>query len=363
MNQWHPVGGPNTGAPGRWLKRVVIVDDSRSMRDWLRHMIDHDTRLQVVGEAADAHEARKVIRETKPDVVTLDIDMPGMDGLTFLERLMRLHPLPVVMISSATPRGSDAAIQALSLGAVDCILKPTDGQDPVVRRDLRRRVFSAACSRVPLPVALPQQPVRAHALAANGPYPIVLIGASTGGVTALETVLRDLNPQGPPVVVVQHMPGAFLVSFARMLGQALPQQVGLLRTGDRLMPGQVALAPSGSAHHSTIQRSGNGWQALQPPAEPHALHCPSVNALFHSAVPYSRDVIAVLLTGLGRDGALGMQELHRAGARTLAQDADTCVVYGMPRAAVELGAVDQQLPLAQIGQAINRMARDARGAE
>lgn len=218
--------------------RVVIVDDSRSLRQWLRVTLEQDPCLRVVGEAGNAEEARRVIRETAPDLVTLDIQMPGMSGLDFLEKIMALRPMPVVMISSATARGSDAAIRALSLGAVDCILKP----GPEDYRDLGRaivaRVRAAADSRPqPRRAAAPVRVLPRQGARDRDP-PLVLIGASTGGVNALETVLADLDPDGPPVVIVQHMPEAFLARFAEVLDRMLPQRTRLLTDGAALKPGK-----------------------------------------------------------------------------------------------------------------------------
>ncbi len=340
---------------GLAAKRVVIVDDSRTMRLWLRSVLENDTRLSVVGEAANADEARKVIRQTRPDVITLDVEMPGMTGLEFLDRLMRLNPLPVVMISAATTQGSAAAVQALLSGAVDCVMKPESVADPAVRRNIVRRVFSAACSTLPVPVVLPQRREALTGTGASSSDSIVLIGASTGGVTALETVLRSLNPMGPPVVIVQHMPGSFLISFAKMLNRILPQDVGLIRDGDRLSPGQIAIAPALHRQQTEVFRKDGAWVTRLRPAEPGALHSPSVDALFSSARNDAAHAIAVILTGLGRDGAEGMLTLRKNGARTLGQDAATSVVYGMPRAAHEAGAVGRQLPLEQIGPAINQL--------
>ena len=333
-------------------KKVVIVDDSRTIRSWLRFVLEQDVRLVVVGEADSATTAREVIKQTKPDVITLDIEMPGMSGLAFLEKLMLLHPLPVVMISSTTQSNSEATITALSLGAVDCILKPTSAADEGACRDITRRVFSAACSTVQIsrrsPV-IPPSPISRKGKS----MPIILIGASTGGVAALECVLADLPANGPPVVIVQHMPGAFLVSFSQKLNRQLPQDVALAREDELLGYGHIRLAP-GLGRHTGVNRSSDGWRCkFTDPAEKE-LHCPSVDALFLSAVPFSRDVVAVILTGLGRDGADGMLKLHQSGALTLGQDADSSVVYGMPRAAWEAGAVREQLPLSQIGAATNR---------
>ncbi|MFK7835808.1 MAG: chemotaxis-specific protein-glutamate methyltransferase CheB [Sulfitobacter sp.] len=334
-------------------KRVVIVDDSQTLRGWLRVVLEQDPRLEIVGEAANAEEAREVIKQLNPDVITLDIEMPGMSGLEFLGRIMKLRPMPVVMISGATESNSEATITALSLGAIDCILKPTGQADQKVCRDIARRVFSAACSTVQLAVKKPPAP---PALGIGGKaenLPIILIGASTGGVAALETVLADLHADAPPVLIVQHMPGAFLVSFSRMLDSHLPHDVGIARADELLGSGQIRLAPA-AGQHTHVQRRGNAWYCQFSPEPAEALHRPSVDALFHSAIRSAEDVIALILTGLGRDGALGIQALHTAGATTIGQDADSSVVYGMPRAAFDLGAIQQQLPLSEIGEATNR---------
>ena len=337
-------------------KRVVIVDDSRTIRSWLRHVLESDPRLDVVGEADCALTARQIIKQMKPDVITLDIEMPGMSGLDFLEKVMSLHPLPVVMISGATKSNSEATVTALSLGAVDCILKPTSVSDPATMRDIARRVFAAACSTAQV---MRRQPPLAAATSGRVPpdrMPIILIGASTGGVAALETVLADLHLDCPPVVVVQHMPGAFLASFAQKLNRQLAQDVAVAREGEALSYGQIRLAPS-QGRHTQVQRRGGTWQCRFTADASGALHCPSVDILFHSAVSYAPDVIAGILTGLGRDGAQGLLELRRAGADTIGQDGPTSVIYGMPRAAFELGAVQTQLPLDQIGEALNRAVR------
>lgn len=336
-------------------KKVVIVDDSRALRAWLRVVIEEDPRLCVVGEAATALEAREVIKQTVPDVLTLDIEMPGMDGLEFLARLMRLRPMPVVMISGSTRNHSAATVRALSLGAVDYILKPATAYDEAARQLIARRVFSAACSTVQ-PSAIGHQPkAAAPTPRTTGPMPLVVIGASTGGVAALETVMASLDPNGPPVVVVQHMPGPFLVSFSRQLDRRLAQDVGLVTVDAVLAPGQIRLAPAEGAHTQIIRRGGH-WACRFSAADEGALHCPSVDALFASAAPFGKDVIAVILTGLGQDGADGMATLSAQGAMTLGQDAATSVVYGMPRVAFERGAVNKQLPLTEIGAAVNDAA-------
>lgn len=341
-------------------KRVLIVDDSRVIRAWLRTVLASDRRLTIVGEACNAVEARDFLQANQADVLTLDIEMPGMSGLEFLTRLMRARPMPVVMLSSLTSKGSDSAIQALSRGAIDCILKPTDGYDQNLSRDICERVYQAACTRPTRVAGQHAQTTPAHTAAAR-PAPalgqpclrgaLILIGASTGGVSALEAVLPQLDPDGAPVVIVQHMPGNFLESFSQRLEKQLPQNVKLAQEGVPLRRGDVVLAP-GIGQHTQVVRRTDGWQCRFVANEPAALHCPSVDHLFLSAVSEAKYVSAAILTGLGRDGAEGLLKLAQAGAVTFGQDEETSVVYGMPRAAFGLGAVQHQLPIHKIGDAL-----------
>jgi two-component system chemotaxis response regulator CheB len=341
-------------------KKVLIVDDSRVMRAWLRAVLSSDHRLQIVGEAANAVEARDFIRANAVDVVTLDIEMPGMSGLEFLIRLMRARPTPVVMLSSLTSEGSDAAIQALASGAVDCMVKPTTGHDQQLSRDICERVYQAACTRPARLLASRLNAPRADAgrppstpprLGACRRSALILLGSSTGGVAALETVLPDLDPGGPPVVIVQHMPGNFLKSFAERLNRKLPQRVKLAEDGLALQRGDVVLAP-GNGKHTEVMRTADGWKCRFAENEPAVAHSPSVDRLFCSAVSEAASVSAAILTGLGKDGADGLLQLAKAGAATFGQDEETSVVYGMPRAAFAIGAVKRQLPIDRIGPAL-----------
>ncbi|WP_299671892.1 chemotaxis-specific protein-glutamate methyltransferase CheB [uncultured Roseobacter sp.] len=349
-------------------KRVLIVDDSRSMRSWLRTVLSSDPRLEVIGEAANAIEARDFIKANAVDVLTLDIEMPGMSGLDFLTRLMRARPMPVVMMSSLTAAGSEAAIQALSRGAIDCMVKPSCAYGDELMQDICERVFHAACTRPSqLQMWLQSQspaaaaPSNAPPAASRMPYrrgSLILIGASTGGVAALETVLPTLDPHGPPVVVVQHMPGNFLASFSERLNRQMTQNVYLAHENRALESGDIVLAP-GNDQHTELRYRGGSWYCRFVPNDPPALHCPSVDVLFASAASDARHVSAALLTGLGRDGAEGLMKLAQAGAKTFGQNEDTCVVYGMPKAAKALGAVQNELSLEKIGPAI----RDSRVAK
>lgn len=337
------------------VQRVLIVDDSVAMQKLIGHALDADPRLEVVGVANDAYAARDMIKRLRPDVLVLDVEMPRMSGLDFLGRLMRLRPMPVVMFSSVTQSGSDAAIRALVLGAVDCIAKPQSGVTSAVLTVLADRVHAAATAPALLSTpdsnlsATQAPPQPGISGVANGQ--VLLIGASTGGVTAVETVLRGLPASIPPVVIAQHMPESFLESFSSRLNSILPHRVSLAQDGTELQAGQILLAPGGT-RHTGIEARGNAMfcKAIERPKRNG--HCPSVDELFLSAVDIAPRVTAIILTGLGRDGADGLQALRGAGAHCIGQDEASCVVYGMPRAAAECDALDQQLPLSEIPNAV-----------
>ncbi|MBR9821852.1 MAG: chemotaxis response regulator protein-glutamate methylesterase [Rhodobacteraceae bacterium] len=334
--------------------RVLIVDDQPSVQGLIRHALGTDPTIEVVGVANDAYMAREMIKKLDPDVLTLDVEMPRMSGLEFLERLMRLRPMPVVMFSSVTQQGSENAVRALSLGAVDVLPKPVSGITPEALEKLVSRVKTAKRFRRgaggPTPIPDRNQPVApARFQRWNGR--IVLVGASTGGVAAVETVLRKMPSQSPPIVISQHMPESFLVSFARRLDDLLPQRVELAVDGRVLEPGHIYLSPGG-AEHTGVRRSGRGYQITAIAAPKRNGHIPSVDELFMSAVDCAENIVAVLLTGIGKDGASGMEALKRRGAHCIGQDEASSVVYGMPRAAAELGILDEQLPLSEIAQAI-----------
>lgn len=327
--------------------RVLIVDDSATVRALIRNALRGDPRLCVVGEAADPLDAREKIKALHPDVLTLDVEMPRMNGLAFLERLMRLRPMPVVMISAETQRGSAAALEALSLGAVDCLGKPAADSPPEDFDRLAEMLLAAAGARLrhagPRAVVAPPSGYRW-----NGS--IVLIGSSTGGVDALETVLRGFPADCPPTLIAQHMPPAFLVGFAQRLDQMVPPEVRLASEGAALLPGRVYLAAGGDCHLEIAPQDPLRCHLLQ--AEKRNGHRPSVDHLFESACRIASRSVAVLLTGMGRDGAAGMVHLRRCGAQTLVQDAETSVVFGMPRAALEAGGADRALPIDAIAGAI-----------
>ncbi len=327
-------------------KSVVVVDDSAVMRALVRkHLLD-DGRFTVVGEAADPYEARDVIKRTNPDVLTLDVEMPRMDGLSFLEKIMRLRPLPVVMFSTETHKGSVAAIEALSIGAIDCIGKPT-ATSPDTILSLAERVYVASNARVPGgngPVSKPPSEFQW-----NGR--VVLIGASTGGVDALERLLAGYPANCPPTLITQHMPETFLESFSDRLAKRVEPDVALARDGEVLLQGMVRIAPGGDCHLGIVKRSDRLSSRLTPGKKVSG-HRPSVDMLYRSAAGFAGQCVAVQLTGMGRDGAHGMLDLRKAGAHTIAQDESSSVVYGMPRVAAEIGGVEQVLPLDKIAAAI-----------
>ncbi len=322
----------------------MIVEDSVAMRQILRLELERDGRFDVVGEAGDPFEAREVIRATSPDVLTLDVEMPRMDGISFLRKLMSLRPMPVVMLSSLTVPGSRAAVEALSLGAVDCIDKRSITHD-IGRTRLASRIHAAASAQLhALPLA--DQPSLGRGRGWDGRA--ILIGASTGGVRAIEQLLAPLPPDAPPIAIVQHMPKPFLENFAQRLSAMSAMRVALAHPGAELRRGHVWIAPGG-AHHLAIAGQAGGVLTLDLRAGGKTSgHRPSVDVLFNSAEPYAPSVVATLLTGMGRDGAEGMARLRRAGAHTIAQSASTCVVAGMPGAAMALGAATEELPLDRI---------------
>jgi two-component system chemotaxis response regulator CheB len=323
--------------------RVVVVDDSPTMRGLIGACLRRDPDIEVVGAAGDPFEARRVIKDLNPDVITLDIEMPNMNGLDFLEKIMRLRPMPVVMVSTLTQAGAEATVRALELGAVDCVAKPNHVAEGL--SDLAIRVKTAAGASVRPRMETPRVAVR------EGFHPsgdLVAIGSSTGGVEALLTVLASFPANCPPTVITQHMPATFTRSFAARLDRATAAHVQEAYDGAPLEVGKVYLAPGGENHLEVI-RAG-GLRCHLRSGEPVGGHRPSVDVLFHSVAHAAGSAaVGVILTGMGRDGAEGLKAMRQAGARTIGQDESTCVVYGMPKVAQEIGAVSRQLPLGEIG--------------
>jgi two-component system, chemotaxis family, protein-glutamate methylesterase/glutaminase len=325
--------------------RVLVVDDSPTMRAIIRAWLERDGEIAVVGEAGDPHQARAAIKALSPDVLTLDVNMPRMDGLEFLEKLMRLRPTPVIMVSSEVGANAAATIEALAAGAFDCVCKPANGNLAEAFGDLALKVKAAA--RAPCGVR-----ARGHSPAAdfrpNGR--VVAIGASTGGVDALMSVLSAFPANCPPTVVVQHMPASFTRSFAQRLDQHCAPQVAEAWSGAALEPGRILIAPGGPTH---LELRGRQRLACRlTPGEPRSGHRPSVDVLFASAAGLGARAVGVILTGMGRDGAEGLLRMREAGACTIGQDAGSSLVYGMPRAAAEAGGVQRQLDLHAIPAAI-----------
>ncbi len=332
--------------------RVLIVDDSSTIRAMLRATIAADSRLAVVGEARDPYEARDLIKSLSPDVLTLDVEMPRMNGLDFLERLIRLRPMPVVMVSTRTSANSAVAVQALAMGAVDCVDVARLQLRPDIRARLADTLVAAAGAKVRggAGISGPDRPDKPapveRGFSWNGRT--IVIGSSTGGVEALERLLGPFPRDCPPTLIAQHMPAGFLESFARRLDAALAPRVAIAEPGEEIAAGTVLLA-GGGARHLTMSGS-HPLRVSEEPSQPTDLYTPSVDRLFHSAVPHARRIVGVILTGMGRDGAEGLLALRKGGARTVGQSAETCVIDGMPRAAREIGAVEENVGLDQIGR-------------
>jgi two-component system chemotaxis response regulator CheB len=341
--------------------KVLIVDDSAVMRQLLREILSSDPAIDVVGVATDPVAARDKILRRQPDVLTLDVEMPRMDGLTFLEKLMRAHPMPVVMISSLTERGCETTLRALELGAVDFISKPkidVVGGTVQLADEILEKVKSAAHAKIigvrRKLAAGPTRPLLSQALI-KSTHQVIAVGASTGGTEALREMLEPLPPDSPGIVIVQHMPEKFTRSFAERLDSLCRIRVKEAQDGDRILPGHALLAPGN--FHMEVLRSGAEYRVRVFSADPVNRHRPSVDVLFHSCAKYlGSNVVGVILTGMGADGARGMLEMRKAGARTIAQDEASCVVFGMPKEAIAMGGAEEVLPLGQIPAGVLRMA-------
>lgn len=331
--------------------RVLIVDDSATMRNLIAAALRADPEIEVLGFANDPLEAREQIKKLNPDVITLDIEMPHMSGLEFLERIMRLRPTPVVMVSTLTQAGAEATITALELGAIDCIGKPMGGVSPSEAfASLTEKVKSAARARVRAYGGPSSTPAVRDANYNPTKDLILGLGSSTGGVEALMTVLADFPANCPPTVITQHMPATFTKSFAERLDKVSGATVTEATDGARLLPGHIYLAPGGDAHLEVINDVNPTCRLVS--SETVNGHRPSVDVLFNSIAKLKRPKAAAILTGMGRDGAQGLLAIRQAGGRTLGQDESSCVVYGMPKAAFEIGAVEKQVPLTRMGATI-----------
>lgn len=339
--------------------RVLVIDDSALIRRVLSEIINAQPDMVVVAQAPDPIVAREQIRALNPDVITLDVEMPRMDGLAFLEKLMRLKPTPVVMVSTLTERGSETTLRALELGAVDFVSKPkidiAHGMQDYAEQ-ITDKIRAAAVARVRklAPTAAPTGAgVSLPARPASGwsTEKLIIVGASTGGTEAIREFLEPLPPDIPGILITQHMPEAFTRSFARRLDGLCRITVKEAADGERILPGHAYIAPGHS--HLLVRRSGANYMTELSQAAPVNRHRPSVDVLFRSAATHvGRNAIGVILTGMGRDGAAGMREMHEAGAWNIAQDEDSCVVFGMPKEAINSGGVDAVLPLKSISGAV-----------
>lgn len=335
--------------------RVLVVDDSPTMRGLITAVLNQDPDVNVIGQAGDAMEARAAIKQLNPDVVTLDIEMPNMNGLEFLEKIMKLRPMPVIMVSTMTHRGAEATLAALEIGAFDCVAKPQPGEARPFG-ELADKVKAAARSQHRYHGAPQVQPAATATPAADFRVgrKIVAIGSSTGGVEALIAVLQKFPRNCPPTVITQHMPPTFTKSFAERLNRLCAPVVEEATDGARLEIGKIYLAPGGERHLQVSNASAPCCRLVERP--PVNGHRPSVDVLFDSVAELAgRNAVGVILTGMGRDGASGLLKMRHAGARTIGQNEKTCVVYGMPRVAYELGAVEHQLPLTSIGEEILKL--------
>jgi len=350
--------------------RVLIVDDSKLIRDVLTDILKEQPDIQVVGTAADAFEARDRIKELDPDVITLDVEMPKMNGLEFLDKLMRVKPLPVVMISSFTETGSEITFRALELGAVDFVLKPRlNEQTPDdYGRVIADKIRAAKSARLRPPRRVdPNETVTMPAVVAKKPVPrgvktterLICVGASTGGTEAIREFLVGMPTDCPGIVVVQHMPENFTRMFAERLDGLCQITVKEAEHNDPILPGHAYIAPGGK--HLWVKRDEGQLLAKLSTEPPMNLHRPSVDFLFMSAAKFvGPDAIGVIMTGMGRDGAKGMLEMKAKGAWNIAQDEATSVIFGMPREAIEAGAVHEVAPLGRLRErALARVAKEA----
>ncbi len=333
--------------------RVICVDDSALIRRLMTEILEQQPDIEVVATAPDPYVARELIKQHNPDVLTLDVEMPRMDGLDFLEKLMRLRPMPVVMVSSLTQHGSEATLRALELGAVDFVGKPALGIREgltAYAEQIADKIRAAARARVRAIVPQQAPPPRLRRPLASTEK-LVIIGASTGGTEAIRALLQPMPADAPGLLITQHMPGGFTRSFAQRLDQSCQITVTEATHGERVLPGHAYIAPGD--RHMRLARSGANYVIELDDTPPVNRHRPSVDVLFQSAAQAAgKNVIGVILTGMGRDGAAGMRAMHDAGARTLAQDEATCVVFGMPREAIATGGVDEIVPLPQMAERV-----------
>ena len=351
--------------------RVVVVDDSALVRGLLSEIINRQRDMQCVGAAADPLAARELIRAVNPDVITLDVEMPRMDGIDFLSRLMRLRPTPVVMVSTLTERGAEVTLRALELGAIDFVAKPRLGVAEGLQRladEITDKIRVAARAQVRrLAAPAPESDTQPAAPAGIAPMgrlsteKLIFIGASTGGTEATKVVLMELPADSPAILITQHMPAGFTTSYAKRLDSLCQIRVKEAVDGERLLPGHAYLAPGGL--HLSVERSGANYVARVRDGEPVNRHKPSVEVLFESAARVvGPNALAVMLTGMGADGAQAMLGMRDAGSYNICQDEASCVVFGMPREAIRVGAAHEVLPLPRIATALVARLKSTAGS-
>ncbi len=329
--------------------RVLVVEDSLVFRELLVQNLNADPAITVVAAAKDPFEARDAIVKYKPDVMTLDIELPRMNGIEFLKKLMPQHPLPVIMISSL----SDKVFDALNAGAVDFVAKPAGANrtqlEEFIRNELPLKIKAASIAKVS-GWKKPDLVANSQSVQINNKDLVVAIGASTGGTEAIAAVLKEFGTDIPGVVIVQHMPPGFTEMFARRLNDKCQVRVKEAKTGDVVLPGQVLIAPGGDSHMQLVKVNGN-YQVVVKRGPKVNGHCPSVDVLFQSVADVAGDkALGIILTGMGGDGAKGLLAMKQAGAKTIGQDESTCVVYGMPKVAYDIGAVEYQEKLPDIAK-------------
>jgi two-component system, chemotaxis family, protein-glutamate methylesterase/glutaminase len=336
--------------------RVLVVDDSALIRKLLTEIINSQADMQAVGAAPDPLVAREMIRELNPDVLTLDVEMPKMDGLDFLERLMRLRPMPVVMVSTLTDKGSEATLRALELGAVDYVSKPKiDIAHGIAEyaAEIADKIRAAAASRPRPAAASARTALPPLANRSVSTEKLIIVGASTGGTEAIKEFLIDMPPDCPGILITQHMPQAFTQSFAARLDSLCRISVKEAEDAERVLPGHAYVAPGHS--HLLLRRSGANYLTQLSDGPPVNRHRPSVDVLFRSAAEHAgRNAVGVILTGMGKDGAQGMLAMKEAGAYNFAQDEASCVVFGMPKEAIAAGATDEILAIRDMAQGVMR---------
>ena len=347
--------------------RVLVVDDSALVRSLLTEIINQQTDMECVGAAVDPLVAREMIRELNPDVITLDVEMPRMDGIDFLAKLMRLRPMPVVMVSTLTESGADVTLRALELGAVDFVAKPKIGVADGLRllaEDITEKIRIAARAKIRKPQAVAEAvnpAARPIALGRLSTEKIIFVGASTGGTEATKDLLLGLPSDAPAVMITQHMPPGFTRNYAARLNGLCRVSVCEASDGERVLPGHAYIAPGGL--HMSVERSGANYIARVFDGEPVNRHKPSVEVLFRSAARVvGPNALGVMLTGMGNDGAKAMKDLRDAGSWNVAQDEATCVIFGMPKEAIAAGAVHEVLPLTSIAPKLLERLRATAGA-